>query len=209
VNMGRIAILLSIALFSVETMAASADTLQWEEAFDAKRAPSNVYFEACYQEGRLSHRLKVWRQGETLLRRESDGRLDLYVSNQLGNNLQFRLLDLQHKRAISVTRDNLYRIGIFSNWWSLTHVLTRPYSAFTIKAQHTKPAKTSNGKCRWCDLQSTKHTHVCWSRTWGIPLLIRDDVAGDGATPQFEIVSVRTFYRRRNCFAYRIEISSA
>jgi hypothetical protein len=147
----------------------------------------------CASEGGLSHRLKVWRQGETLLRRETDGRLDLYVSNQLGNNLQFRLLDLQHKRAISVTRDNLYRIGIFSNWWSLTHVLTRPYSAFTIKAQHTKPAKASNGKCRWYDLQSTKHTHVCWSRTWGIPLLIRDDVAGDGATPQFEIVSVRTF----------------
>ena len=188
-NVGRFALLLPLAMFAGEAPASASASLRWEEAFGTSTAPTNVYFEARYLEGGRSHRLKVWRQGKTQVRRETDGWLNVYAVRQPGGEVQYRIIDLRYRQSIRITRENLYRIGAFSDWWSLAHVLTRPYGDITIAAQGKRRERTKHGACRWYELEGAQ---VCWSDAWGLPLLIRDG-NDDGAPARFEVTAVRRF----------------
>ncbi|WP_374690327.1 hypothetical protein [Accumulibacter sp.] len=178
---------LSLAVFASDSVGKS---LRWEEAFRTSSAPENVYFEARYQEDGLFHRIKVWRQGEAQVRRETDGRMDLYAYRQPDGETQYRILDLSQRRSISITRENLHRIGIFRDWWSLGRVLAKPWGEFAIFAQEKSRVVAKGGSCLWYELYPLG-TRICWSEAWGLPLLIRDAGASDAIS--FEIISVRRF----------------
>jgi len=153
-------------------------TLSWEEAFpvDTSRA---LYLDAHYvgSDG-ASHRLQLWRRGTDFLHRRTDDALDLYLERADGqSDYRYRMLDHRRRVAISVNRGHLYRIGIFSDWFGLAHVVDHPKSRFTVRAalalsdEHRRDCtwrllvrETPNGRDR---------SRICWSPSFGVPLAIR------------------------------------
>ncbi len=166
---------------------ASQAALDWEAAFPVESAAKHVYLEAHYlgSDG-ASHRLQLWRHGTEFLHRRTDGVLDLYLS-QAGTrgDYAYRLIDHRRRLSLDVKRNQLYRIGVFSDWFGLAHVLDRPKSEFVVRA--IAPLKNERGArqdrqnrmdCSWRllvsgDKNMTDHARICWSAQWGAPLAIR------------------------------------
>lgn len=180
-------------------------SLQWDRAFPSRAAPKNVHFIALYQDpsGR-SHTQEVWRHGDLHLHRRTDNRLDLYVDKEKSGNYRYRLLDHKRRIAVSVSRESLYRIGVFSDWAGLAHVLARPKGKFSITRVRAKPEKTSLGECSWYQLTTSKpqpgKSRICWSTQWGIPLFIQTLNMQQHWQPQFSVSTVRTFQPASNIF---------
>ena len=183
--------LIALVLLVLSASDSAARSLSWEEAFNTSVAPDNVYFEAIYQENGLPHRIKVWRQGEIQVRRETDGQIDLYALRQPDGEVQYRIFDLSQRRSIRITRNNLYRIGVFRDWLSLGHVLSKPWGEYAIYEQGGRRALSKGGSCLWYELYNPQGTQICWSKEWGLPLLIKD--SGENGAANFEILAVRKF----------------
>jgi hypothetical protein len=89
------------------------------------------------------------------------------------------VLDLGRKIRTDIDRGNLYRIGQFTDWFDLGHGLRHPKGEYRLVPAATphRPAHAI-GACEWVALvQGTQTTHVCWSTTAKLPLLIQ---AADG-----------------------------
>jgi hypothetical protein len=157
----------------------AGQAMSWEEAFPVESAKSDVYFDAHFvgSDGG-NHRLQLWRQGTEFLHRRTDETLDLYL-RKLDNegDFTYRLFDHRRRMLISVNRNHLYRIGIFSDWFGLAHVLDRPKSRFSVRAVAPLPEER-NHDCCWRLLvrevgTASDRSRVCWSAKWGGPLVIR------------------------------------
>ncbi len=151
-------------------------SLTWDEVFRTSAAPDNVYFRADYLDGvGKGHRLQVWREADRRLRRKTDERLDLHVERNDEGEYGYRLVD--HARGIVIRTDRtmLYRIGIFSDWRGLAHVLDRPRETYAIAHVERDIASTPHGSCSWYRLETgspPRVSRVCWSAEWGVPLAI-------------------------------------
>jgi len=176
-------LLLSTWIFATDAQAAqptsSASTLTWDEAFPVARAAGDVHVDAHFQgSDGLPHRLQVWRHGTAFLHRRTDETLDLYVHrSDTGADYAYRLLDHRRHIVMDVRRNQLYRIGVFSDWFGLAHLIDRPKTAFSVRALSVPPHER-RPDCIWRLLvRGTKtapdESHVCWSSTWGIPLALR------------------------------------
>ncbi len=163
--------------------AATADerAVAWDEAFSTKAAPATVHFHATYKDARGGqHALEVWRDGARILRRKTDEALDLVVERR-DKEYAYRLVDHVNKRVVRVTRTNLYRIGTFSDWSSLSGMLARPDGPFTLAPAAAAAEATPIGACRTFRVarRGAAADEVCWSAAWGVPLRIRRaDAAG-------------------------------
>ena len=157
----------------------SALTLTWDEAFPVAGAARDVHADAHFQgSDGLPHRLQLWRHGTAFLHRRTDETLDLYVHRaDTTADYDYRLMDHRRHIVMDVRRNQLYRIGVFSDWFGLAHLLDRPKTAFSLRALSV-PAQERRPDCAWRLLvRGTKtasdESRVCWSLTWGIPLAIR------------------------------------
>lgn len=172
-------------------------SLPWEGVFDLSQAPENVFFRARYRDsaGR-EHELRVWRQGDNHLLRRTDDRIELHVDKTPGGGYRYRLLDLRRKILIRADRKNLYRIGVFSDWNGLAHVLSRPHGAFSLAVVQAETQSTTTGLCQWYHLSpaegGNKSRDVCWSDAWGLPLMIRQ-AGKDAEKAEFSVREVDTF----------------
>jgi hypothetical protein len=87
------------------------------------------------------------------------------------------LIDHHGRVSMDVSRNQLYRIGVFSDWFGLAYVLDRPKTEFVVR--EVAPLPTDRLKdCSWRLLvrggkQSQDHTRICWSAKWGLPMSIR------------------------------------
>ncbi|MES2000672.1 MAG: hypothetical protein V4446_15280 [Pseudomonadota bacterium] len=157
----------------IATAPACAAPLSWQTAFPIEQAPSQVYFQARYVNAQgQSHRLQIWRDGARLLRRTDDA-LDIEVTHDAAGAAQYRVFDYRRGIVTQVARSNLYRIGVFSEGFSLAHVLARPYGAFQL-AVDLGQAPLS-GDCNWIRISPAEGapSQVCWSAQWGVPMEIR------------------------------------
>ena len=120
--------LVSAAMVRAEDM-----NSDWEAAFPIWAAPQQVYFRAEYRDdlGR-AHELQVWRQAELRLRRKTDQSIDLFVEKSQSGEYAYRLIDHDRKILINADRTALYRIGVFSDWIGLAHVLNIPRGGYRI-----------------------------------------------------------------------------
>jgi len=89
----------------------------------------------------------------------------------------YRMLDHRRRVSMDVSRNQLYRIGVFSDWFGLAHVLDRPKTEFAVREVLPLP-KERLKDCSWRLLvrgnkQAQDHTRVCWSAKWGLPMAIR------------------------------------
>ena len=158
---------------------AESAVLEWEAAFPVESAARDVYLDAHFlgSDG-ATHRLQLWRHGTEFLHRRTDEALDLYLS-QAGKkgDYAYRLVDHHRRVSMAVSRNQLYRIGVFSDWFGLAHVLDRPKTEFVVRASPALPKEKPTG-CSWRLLVrggkgSSEHSRICWSAQWGVPLAIR------------------------------------
>ena len=124
------------------------------------------------------HALEVWRDGSRHLVRRTGEAIEIHVTRQPGDpDYQMTVLDLRRKIETRVSRDDLYRLGNFTDWFDLAHGLRHPKAAYRLTAIQA-PAGTSRPleACRWYALeQSGKTTHVCWSARQHLPMQILAD----------------------------------
>lgn len=137
--------------------------VSWEQAFAAPAHDPSVHFRASYFDGR-PHTLEVWRDGDRRLRRQTDGRLNLYGERR-GRDFAYHLADSSRKVLVHVAGSNLHRLGIFEGWTELSHIVVRPRGTYEIRAG--KRARD----CRWYAIGSRQ---ICWSVRYALPLVITD-----------------------------------
>ena len=181
-------------LLAASTPGAGAQ-VAWDDAFPTASAPPNVYFQARYLDARGdSHRLEVWREADVRLRRKTDEAIDFSVERDLSGGYVYRLVDRARQTVVAADRAMLYRMGLFSDWRGLAHVLDVPRGEFRIAPIAEAPNKAAHGPCAWFRLETAKPSstsEICWSREWGLPLIIR--TAGAGGTERFVVEDVRGF----------------
>jgi hypothetical protein len=171
--------------------------LSWEEAFPVQAAKDeDVYLDAHFvgSDG-TRHRLQVWRRGTDFLHRRTDEALDLYLEKANADaDYSYRLFDHQRRLEIAVNRSHLYRIGVFSDWFGLAHIVDRPKTQFTVRAAQPL-AGERRSDCSWRLLvrgsgSSSDRSRICWSSKWGVPLVIRGQSANGQWTDQLTVERV-------------------
>jgi len=168
-----------LAFPSLHAVAADKPQPTFEQVFDARGEPAATHFDAVYQSGGAEHRVEVWRDGGKRIRRRTDAADSYAVKKPDGTDFRLSVLDLKRRIRTDIDRDNLYRIGNFTDWFDLGHGLRHPKGGYTLAAG---AAPQGAGKpvaaCTWYDLaQDGRVTHVCWSAKDKLPLLM---LAQDG-----------------------------
>jgi hypothetical protein len=172
--------------------------LTWEKAFPLQAsARGDVHFLAKYFEPTSGwHDLEVWRHDKRFLHRKTDHALDLYAVARSRGPLtyDYRVLDGKRHVAISVEHGNLYRIGVFLDWFGLAHVLDRPKQSYSLTRTRPLADEPQRG-CDWVMLErgggeGVSRSRICWSARWGVPLAIRDQGAQDVWQDRFITESV-------------------
>jgi hypothetical protein len=200
----------SVALWGCWVVLLAASTpgaggqVAWDEAFPTASAPPNVYFQARYRDARGErHRLQVWREADTRLRRKTDEVIDVSVERDPFGRYVYRLADRGTNTVVAADRSILYRAGLFLDWRGLAHVLDVPRGSYQIARIAVAPQETAHGPCIWFRLETTQPSpavsDTCWSSRWGLPLIIRAPGAGEKA--HFRIEEVRTFVPDASTFA--------
>jgi hypothetical protein len=175
----RLATLCAAAAFSFN---APANELKFEWAFSAKGEPRALHYHATYFSGGTEHRMEVWRDGETRLKRRTDDAVETYAFHKPGDaDYRLSVLDLKKRIHTRIDRNNLYRIGNFTDWFDLSHNLKHPGGDYQLAtAQAPADAENAIANCQWFDLSEAGRTsHICWSKASRLPLLIQ---AQDGKT---------------------------
>lgn len=171
---------LALGLASVAASAAPAPGagLRFEQVFSPLGEPAALHYLARYGAPGAAHRLEVWRDGERRLVRRTDDAIETHVVRQPGDpSFEMIVLDLRRRIETRVARDDLYRIGHFSDWFDLAHGLRHPNTAYRLTAS-AAPAHSPRPPepCRWYTLtQGGRTTAVCWSAAAHLPLLMVDD----------------------------------
>ena len=165
-------------------VAGEAPPLSWDAAFPTTKARADVHFVAHFRgsDGE-THRLEGWRHGTTFLRRRTDDTLELFVAATAldARELSYRFIDHRRHLVTDVHRSSLYRIGVFSDWFGLAHMLERPKTAFTVAATSSADANPLRdgarlGGCTWRLLAvpaadgPAREARICWSSVWALPL---------------------------------------
>jgi len=190
-------LVLALASASGGTAFAEPAALDWEAAFPVESAARDIHLDAHFlgSDG-AAHRLQLWRHGSEFLHRRTDDILDLFL-RQAGKkgDYTYRLIDHRRRMSMEVSRNQLYRIGVFSDWFGLAHVLDRPKAEFAVHAVAHLPSEKLKD-CSWRLLvrggkQAQDQTRICWSAKWGLPMSIRVRAAKGEWVEQFSADRVR------------------
>lgn len=154
----------------------------FDRIFSTRGEPAATHFQATYFAGGVEHHVEVWRDGERRIRRRTDDKAESFAVHQSGSPAyRLSVLDLGRKIRTDIDRDNLYRIGQFTDWFDLGHGLRHPKGDYRlVPAATPHGAARAIGACAWTAIvQGSQVTHVCWSAQAKLPLLIQ---AADGRT---------------------------
>lgn len=154
----------------------ASQELRFDEVFREAGEPPKVHFRASYLLQGKVHQLEVWRDGSQLVRRTDDVIETHVARDPKSPSYRMVVLDLQRKIETSVDRDDLYRIGNFTEWFDLAHALRHPRSTYRLTAEQAPSgAPRSFASCRWFALQQGgARTDICWSDRERLPMLMLD-----------------------------------
>jgi hypothetical protein len=161
----------------VAAAGSQAADLDFDKTFNARGEARQLNYRATYLANGSEHQVEIWRDRDQRLKRRTDDKLETYIfkpARQAEWNMV--VLDLQRKMRTDIGRTNLFRIGHFTDWFSMSHALTRPTGSYQLTELKTAPV---SGKplsaCRWYALkQGEAESHICWSAELRLPLLISD-----------------------------------
>lgn len=155
---------------------AAPRTLTFDRAFSAAGEPASLHYQVLYAANGSIHRMDVWRDRDSRIKRTTDKALVTYATRAPGGaGYTLRVLDLKRRISTVIARTNLYRIGSFTDWYDLGHGLRHPKGAYRLVAASAPPAGMPRiGRpCRWYDLvEGARVTHVCWDDQAKLPLLM-------------------------------------
>jgi hypothetical protein len=203
---GRAVTAALLCLVSAATLRAEEAASEWERAFPTRAAPAQVHFRAAYLDGSgRTHDLEVWREADVRLRRRTDDAIDLFVEKSQSGEYVYRLIDHHRNLLLHADRTSLYRLGVFSDWLGLAHVLNVPRGDYRVADAPRQSDASLRGECAWKRLERTTpspgSTEVCWSTQWGLPLEIGTTDGSDGWKSHFRIEKVGTFTAGPEVFA--------
>ncbi len=120
--------------------------------------------------------LEFWRDANGATVRRTGNAVELRLTPAPDGEDAYQLRDLAKRTAYDVHRVNLFRVGIFTDRWSVQHLLDTPSGAYTLTPGAEE--RTPVGPCRWVTItpQQGAVTEACWSAREGLPL--RERVAG-------------------------------
>ena len=154
-----------------------AADLDFDKTFNIRGEARQLNYRATYVVNGSAHQMEVWRDRDQRLKRRTDDKLETYLFKPPRQaEWQMVVLDLQRKMRTDIDRTNLYRIGHFTDWFSMSHALVRPTGTYSLTALSAAPngAKPLSA-CRWYALnQGGAVSHICWSGELHLPLLITD-----------------------------------
>jgi len=145
----------------------------------AYAAPKRIYLRAAYVDARgASHQLQLWRDGDRL-RRDTDEKLSLFVVHDRKGDDRYQVVDRARGVAFDVARSNLYRLGTFVDWVSLTTLLAPAVQRAHLQPTDEPDGSTPAGRCRW---SGDGERRVCFSSKWGLPLILAEKRGADWKT---------------------------
>ncbi|WP_375383018.1 hypothetical protein [uncultured Sphingomonas sp.] len=170
--------------------AAPAPTSPFDAVFTATGEPSFLHATVMFAGDGAVHRMELWRDHERRMLRTTDGRITTLATRTQGAGYELVVLDHRRRTSTRISRDNLYRIGAFTDWFDLGHGLRHPRGGYRLARTEgavpgTLPATPT--PCRWFDLSQTGGiAHICWSDRDKLPLLIADT----GWRPVWRVVAI-------------------
>jgi hypothetical protein len=169
---------IAVALALSAQSACAGALLDFDRTFNDSREPARSHYVATYRLADGEHRVEVWRDRNLRLKRHTDEAIETYVDRPLGKTeWSMVVLDLKRRIRTDIDRTNLYRIGHFIDWFSLSHSLSRPTGPYelAILPQNAQPPVAPIGACRWYLLtQGSRTNKICWSAAQGAAFVITD-----------------------------------
>ena len=152
----------------------AAPSATWAQTFgDVKAA---VHLVATFQDAQgYAQRLEFWRSAQGHVVRRTGERTELRLSPAADGEDLYQLRNLPGKVAYTVHRVNLYRLGIFTDRWSVQHLLDRPRGAVSLTRLSGAAATIAGQSCTWWRVQPAGAVaqETCWSASLGVPLVLR------------------------------------
>ncbi|MDF6619179.1 hypothetical protein NLP61_25870, partial [Escherichia coli] len=129
--------------------------------------PAALFYRAEFTGSDGVHVLQVWRDRQVRLRRKTDEVLDTYVVRNSADPLEYQMTVVDYRKRITtrIDRNNLIRLGHFSDWFDLAHGLRHPVGEYRL-APTSAPAGAPipASACRWYVLsQGNTLNRICWS----------------------------------------------
>lgn len=178
------------ALAGLAAIADAAPTARFDTVFAAAGEPPFLHVAILFAGGGATHRMALWRDRERRILRTTDARITTLATRTQGAGYDLVVLDHVRHTSTRISRDNLYRIGAFTDWFDLGHGLRHPHGAYRL-APTTGPVPATlpatPAPCRWYDLaQPGGVAHICWDERDRFPLLI----ATPAWAPAWRVVSL-------------------
>ena len=155
---------------------AGARGLDFDTVFATKGEPASLHYRVLYRAPDGVHHLDVWRDGDRRLRRDTDGAVQSFAVHKPGDPFyRLAMLDRRRRLRTDVSRDAMYKIGSFTDWYDLAHGLKHPLARYMLAASKTAPAglPATPAACRWYDLvQNGATARICWDPANRLPLQI-------------------------------------
>jgi len=167
----------AMLLIGMSAAVAGAADLDFDKTFNAKGEAAQLNFSATYSAHGAEHQVEIWRDRDQRLKRRTDGKLETYIFKpKKQDEWRMVVLDLPRRIRTDIDRSNLYRIGHFTDWFSMSHALTRPSGSYLLAELKTAPSSAKPlSACRWYALnRSGVVSNICWSSELRLPLLITD-----------------------------------
>jgi len=167
---------LTLAVFCTAGHGKTA-TLDFDKTFNAKGEARQIHYQAIYTLDGKTHRVEVWRDRDRRLKRRTDDILESFIFRpERQAEWHMVMLDVKRKIRTDIDRTNLYRIGHFTDWFGLSHALTRPTMPYRLTSIGApRLADTPIANCRWYALiRHQVESRICWSQTLRLPLLVTD-----------------------------------
>jgi hypothetical protein len=179
--LARFGLLAAVTLFAAApsgAAAGAAGALDFDTVFSAKGEPAFLHYGVMFVSKGAVHRMAIWRDHDRLLKRDTDAALTTFAVHKPGDPAyQMIVLDRNRRISTRISRESLYRIGTFTDWFDLTHGLRHPKAAYTLKPGIAPVAPASMPRvpapCAWYDLtQAGRVTRICWDADARVPELI-------------------------------------
>ncbi|MGY2893925.1 hypothetical protein [Deinococcus sp. UYEF24] len=144
----------------------------WTQAFGDVRPA--LYLQATYPDAQgKAQSLEFWRDASGRVVRRTGGRSELHLTPSKDGEDFYQLRNLLSRTAYDVHRVNLFRVGVFTDRWSVQHLLDRPVGT-SILTRLARSETTPAGRCEWFRVTAgVKVSEVCWSAGYGLPLLLK------------------------------------
>lgn len=177
--------------------------LDWDRTILGQKFAPSLQFVAEYVDGAgIHHRLQYWREQQDKLRRTTDDQTDLMAKRGSEGEVEYYLIDHRKKVLMRIKQENLYRIGNFTSWDDLVHILSRPAGKYSLHSVDRAPGAFAGHACSWMRLsaQSGLEQDVCWSGALGIPLQIMQ-----GSTMLWQVTSISTRRLRQEVWSVDVD----